>query len=70
MKFLVILLSLFLTSCATRHVSNNTVWYADCYIKQEQEALIAQSESLLSSNDFEKRRILRRAYWNLQKECK
>jgi hypothetical protein len=70
MKQLVIVCFLFLTACSTRHVSNNTFWYADCYIKKEQEAMIAQSEALLSPNDFEKRRTLRRAYWNLQKECK
>jgi len=70
MKRFVLVLTIFVSACATRHTPETNLWFSDCYNKKHQESLIARSESLLSDNDIETRRNLRRAYWKLQKDCK
>jgi hypothetical protein len=71
MKYLVLLLSMSVAACATRHVPDDPTWfYADCYNKQKQEAMLARAESQLASGDVDGRRRLRTMYWNLQKDCK
>ena len=70
MKLLIVVFCLLVSACATRHVPDTSTWFADCYNKQRQEAMIARAESQLSPNDETGRRNLRRAYWKLQKECK
>ena len=71
MKYTILLASVFLTACATRHVPDDPTWfYADCYNKQKQEAMLARAESQLPADDLEGRRRLRTMYWNLQKDCK
>lgn len=70
MKFTLAVLCLCLTACATRHAPDTTAWYADCYNKQRQEALLARSEAELSADDIEGRRRIRKLFWDLQKDCK
>jgi hypothetical protein len=69
MKTIYVTLFVFLSGCATRHVPEPTTWFADCYNKTRIESMLAQSESQLSANEFEKRRKIRKVYWDLQKEC-
>lgn len=70
MKLIVVTVCLCLTACATRHVPDSTTWYADCYNKHQQEALLARAEAQLSSDDIHGRRRIRKLFWDLQKECK
>lgn len=69
MKSLIIAVCLVLSGCATRHTPNTANWYADCYNKQQQEALLARSESQISVDDIESRRRIRKMFWDLQREC-
>jgi len=69
MKYL-ILLSVFLGACATRHAPNTSSWFADCYNKQRQETLLAQTEANLDSHDVQGRRRVRTLFWELQKACR
>jgi hypothetical protein len=68
MKY-VILASVFLGACATRHAPDTSSWYADCYNKQRQETLLAQTEANLPVNDLQGRRRVRKLFWDLQKAC-
>jgi hypothetical protein len=68
MKY-VILTSVFLGACATRHAPDTSSWYADCYNKQRQETLLAQTEANLPVNDLQGRRRVRELFWDLQKAC-
>lgn len=70
MKLIVFAICLCLASCATRHAPDTTAWYADCYNKKHQEALLARAEENLRDDDYESRRNIRRLYWKLQKDCK
>lgn len=70
MKYLALALCLLASACATRHVPDTSTWFADCYNKQKQEALLAQAESQLSGDDVEGRRRVRKLFWDLQKECR
>ena len=70
MKLIVVTLCLCLSACATRHVPDSTTWYADCYNKHHQEALLARAEAQLPSDDINGRRRIRKLFWDLQKECK
>lgn len=69
MKTAVIAVSLFLSACATRHASDTTAWFTDCYNKQRQETLLAQAEAQLSADDLDARRRVRQKFWDLQREC-
>ena len=69
MKLVIVTICVFLTACATRHAPDTSNWYADCYNKQRQETLLAQSESALSANDVQGRRKIRKLFWDLQKAC-
>jgi hypothetical protein len=70
MKLAIVIVCLCLSACATRHVPDNSTWFADCYNKQRQEAMLARAESQLSSSDIEGRRRIRKLFWSLQKECR
>ena len=70
MKTAVIVVSLFLSACATRHTPDTTAWFADCYNKQRQETLLAQAEAQLSSDDLDGRRRVRQKFWDLQRDCR
>ena len=70
MKLVIVVVCLCLGACATRHAPDTTAWYADCYNKQRQEALLARAEENLRDDDYESRRNIRRLYWKLQKDCK
>lgn len=70
MKYSIVIFCLCVSACATRYVPDTSTWFADCYNKQRQEALLAQAESQLSTGDLEGRRRIRKLYWDLQKECK
>lgn len=70
MKLAILLCVMVVSACATRHAPDTTAWYADCYNKQHQEALLARAEENLRDDDYESRRNIRRLYWKLQKDCK
>ena len=70
MKTIIVAFCLCLSACATRHAPDTSTWFADCYNKQRQEALLAQAEARLSVDDFEGRRRIRKLFWDLQKECR
>jgi hypothetical protein len=70
MKLAIVAFCLCVSACATRHAPNTATWYADCYNKQKQEALLARAEAQLSSDDFEGRRRIRKLFWELQRECR
>jgi hypothetical protein len=70
MKLTIVALGLCVSACATRHVPDTTSWYADCYNKQRQEALLARAEAQLAADDIHGRRRIRKLFWDLQRECK
>lgn len=70
MRLIIVAFCLCLTACATRHAPDTANWYADCYNKKHQEALLARAEAQLSLDDYEGRRRLRKMFWDLQKECR
>ena len=70
MKPAVIVVSLFLSACATRHTPDTTAWFTDCYNKQKQETLLAQAEAQLFTDDLDGRRRVRQKFWDLQRECR
>lgn len=69
MKLFVVILSMCLSACATRHVSNTYTMYADCHNKQRLETKLAKDELLLSPDDIQGRRLNRELFWQLQEEC-
>lgn len=69
MKLLTIVLCLCISGCATRYVADTSTWYADCYNKQRQEAMLARAESQLKSDDIQGRRRVRKLFWELQQQC-
>jgi hypothetical protein len=69
MKLIVVTLCLCLSACATRYVADTSTWYADCYNKQRQEAMLARAESHLRADDIQERRRVRKMFWELQREC-
>jgi len=69
MKPLTIAICFCLSACATRYVADTSAWYADCYNKQRQEAMLARAESQLKSDDIHGRRRIRKLFWELQREC-
>lgn len=69
MKSVIVFACLFVSACATRHAPDTSSWYADCYNKQHQEALLARAEAQLPTDDVGGRRRIRQIFWNLQKEC-
>jgi hypothetical protein len=70
MKAIVVTICLCVSACATRHVPDTSAWFADCYNKQRQEALLARAEAQLSLDDNAGRRRIRQMFWDLQKECR
>ena len=70
MKLIAVALCLCLSACATRHAPDITTWYADCYNKQQQEALLARAEAQLAADDLVGRRRIRKLFWDLQRECR
>lgn len=70
MKPAALILSLFLTGCATRHMPDTSAWFVDCYNKSRQEAVLARAEAQLSQDDIAGRRRIRMMFWDLQRECK
>ena len=70
MKLAIATLCLCVSACATRHVPDTSSWFADCYNKQRQEALLARTEAQLSPDDVVGRRRIRKMFWELQKECR
>jgi hypothetical protein len=70
MRSVIVAWCLLVSACATRHVPDTSAWFADCYNKQRQEALLARAEAQLSLDDNAGRRRIRQMFWNLQKECR
>jgi len=70
MKLVIVAICFCLSACATRHVPLDTAWFADCYNKQKQEAMLARAEAQLSSDNIEERRRVRRLFWELQRQCR
>lgn len=70
MKSIAVAFCLCLSACATRHAPDTTTWYADCYNKQQQEALLARAEAQLAADDLVGRRRIRKLFWDLQRECR
>lgn len=69
MRSVIVIVCFCVTACATRHVPDTGSWYADCYNKQRQERLLAQTESSLPADDVQGRRRIRKLFWDLQKAC-